>query len=526
MAFIFSTSHLPETRVRRPDHLEDEEDEDTMQPMPRAGGVRAFSHLPPARALADSSGPLSARPATPVGRPRRHIEPEDDQDSTQAPVAESDHGDATRAHADYADDTLWHSPRITAQDQPPESHQEDDRALEEEDHPDPSMHRDSSRTRSSGFIPSPQDLRDAFHSTMGEDFSQDDRSAQPYGLRDQRTGQPQGFAGKAVYHDLVYRPTSSPENERDQHEDFFQHTSGTSATRQAPSSPRAPQTFAQSARPAAQPVPKAGQNTFAAPPPPPKTPDQQSQADMARSVLKSYPEDQRLEKAKNLIDLKVQYTLHTQGIPGLQKMVSGEAGFSKNIQTGLLDNYLNGAPKKQYKMSHQDVYDCNIGLNFARSAEFLKALKENTTGTTPKVWTFKANVPAIAGTSATLGNFTAQVDMKVTSHLEQDKNGNWITKWEVSGAFTVNDTYDFDIVDKEAERAVNDMVNGVNQGLYQGRTQAGQLKTLLMSRVPGTGFAVTSDPITFTQTSNQSTAQIITDVGTYPPKSTAPPPSR
>jgi hypothetical protein len=558
MAFIFSTSHLPETLVRRPDHLEDDEEEenDVMQPMPRAGGVRAFSHLPVRDNPAPSTAPL--REDSPRGGiapiPPRSATPStsvppisEAQDDTPPPEADSAPEDAP-APQDHADDRPWYMPRITAQDLPPQDHPEDAHA------PAPKPWENTTRssgfddappadrsTSSSGFSPSPQDLRDTFHSPApdsptGQAPAQDNSTALlrgrifekrlPPGLRDQGPGQSRSLSDKAEYHDLVYRPRSSPEDERDQHENFFQYASGTSATRQAPSSPRAPQTFAQSARPAAQPVQKAGQNTFAAPPPSPKTPDQQSQANMARSVLKSVPEDQRLEQAKKMIDLKVQFTLLTQGIPGLQKMVANEAGFSKNIQTGLLDNYLNGAPKKQYKMSHQDVYDCNIGMNFARSAEFLKALKENTTGTSPKVWTFKANVPAIAGTSATLGNFTAQVDMKVTSHLEQDKNGNWVTKWKVSGAFTVNDTYDFDIVDKEAERAVNDMVNGVNQGLYQGRTQAGQLKTLLMSRVPGTGFAVTSDPITFTQSSDESTAQIITDVGTYPPKPTAPPPSR
>lgn len=101
-----------------------------------------------------------------------------------------------------------------------------------------------------------------------------------------------------------------------------------------------------------------------------------------------------------------------------------------------------------------------------------------------------------------------------------------VPAWKVEGTFTVNDTYDFDIVDKEAERAVNDMVAGVDRGPYQGRTQSGQLKTLLMSRIPGTGFAVTSDPIKFSQTSLQPTAQILTDVGTYPPPPSPPPPRR
>ncbi len=132
MAFIFSTSHLPETRVRRPDHLEDEEDEPSaarqtaagspkgersestrMQPMPRAGGVRAFSHLPqPVRAQAYFSDPLSTRPATPVGRPRPHTEPDDDKDTDLAP------------ESDYEDDRPWHMPRITAQHLPPQTHDE------------------------------------------------------------------------------------------------------------------------------------------------------------------------------------------------------------------------------------------------------------------------------------------------------------------------------------------------------------------------------------------------------------------
>ena len=226
-----------------------------------------------------------------------------------------------------------------------------------------------------------------------------------------------------------------------------------------------------------------------------------------------------------MIDGKVMITKVTKGPSGLRDWISSEAGISKPVQAGLLDNYLNGAPKKQYKMSHRDVYESNIGLNLARSPEFLQALKDNTTGK-PKEWTFKASVPAIAGTSATLGNFAANVEMKVSSHLEKDKNGNLVPVWKVKGTFAVNDIYDFDIVDKEAERAVNDMVDGVDHGPYQGRTQAGQLKTLLMSRIPGTGFSVTSDPITFSQTSDDPTAQIITSAGTYPPPRSLPPRSR
>ena len=41
MAFIFSTSHLPDL-----ERSAEEEEDDDMKPMARAGGVRAFSHLP------------------------------------------------------------------------------------------------------------------------------------------------------------------------------------------------------------------------------------------------------------------------------------------------------------------------------------------------------------------------------------------------------------------------------------------------------------------------------------------------
>ncbi len=74
MSFLFASSHLPETRVQRPDELEDEEED--VQPMPRAGGVRAFSHLPAKRAAADPAGPLSQRGAQALGHQFQRTEPE------------------------------------------------------------------------------------------------------------------------------------------------------------------------------------------------------------------------------------------------------------------------------------------------------------------------------------------------------------------------------------------------------------------------------------------------------------------
>ncbi|OYW73033.1 MAG: hypothetical protein B7Z37_23190 [Verrucomicrobia bacterium 12-59-8] len=246
MAFIFSTSHLPESLVRRPDRLEDEEEDDVMQPMPRAGGVRAFSHLPVRDNPAASTGPLRAdsprvgpapippRSATPVGRPRPYVAPEadiktdDDQDTFHAPVPDSDHDDATRSH-EYQDDSPWYMPRITAQDLPPQAHDEDvgrsslNRPVRDSGFDDAhSAERSTSTTRDNGFSPSPQDLRDAFHSPTGEASAQDNSPTLPRGrifekrlppgLRGQSSGQFQSLADKPEYHDLVYR-SSSQEDE-------------------------------------------------------------------------------------------------------------------------------------------------------------------------------------------------------------------------------------------------------------------------------------------------------------------------
>lgn len=186
MAFIFSTSHLPETRVRRPDHLEEEEeDDDTLQqPPPHAGMVRAFSHLrEPVRAQADFEGPLSTRPATPVGRPRPYVDPEHDD----APEADADPhaAEVTR---------LWHGPRNAAQDQPPQGRDEDETGSRL-NRPVRSSGFDDlpPAGRSNGFTPSAQDIRDAFHSPAPDSPAQDNRPALPGGRLFEQRSAPEAF---------------------------------------------------------------------------------------------------------------------------------------------------------------------------------------------------------------------------------------------------------------------------------------------------------------------------------------------
>ncbi|MFZ2281139.1 MAG: hypothetical protein WAW39_25290, partial [Prosthecobacter sp.] len=105
MAFIFSTSHPPETRVRRPDHLDDdeEEDDDVMpMPMPRAGGVRAYSHLPVRDNPAPSTAPLRE------DSPRREIAPIPPRSATPsspAPTRLEDQDDPPPSEANPENDT-------------------------------------------------------------------------------------------------------------------------------------------------------------------------------------------------------------------------------------------------------------------------------------------------------------------------------------------------------------------------------------------------------------------------------------
>lgn len=194
MAFIFSTSHLPDLERSA------EEEEDDMKPMPRAGGVRAFSHLPqPVRAQADASplwgrgmAPLPPRSASPTSPA-----PSDLRDQDDPPPPEAGLDDAPDAAQEPEDSRPWYMPRLSAKDLLPQGH--------DEDTPEPSLNgpalkpwekparssgfdgtqpegRSTTSPRSSGFSPSPQDLRDAFQSPapgspVGQTPAQDNRTA-------------------------------------------------------------------------------------------------------------------------------------------------------------------------------------------------------------------------------------------------------------------------------------------------------------------------------------------------------------
>ncbi|MCX6847942.1 MAG: hypothetical protein NTY98_03385 [Verrucomicrobia bacterium] len=232
MAFIFSTSHLPETRVSRPDHLEEEDDEDGMQqPMPRAGGVRAFSHLPVRDNPAPSTsplredsprgeiGPIPPRSATPTSPAPTRME---DQDDPPPSEANPEHDTTPQ---DHADDRPWYMPRITTQDLPPQDHDEDANAPSPKPWENttrssgfngaPPADRSTSSTRTSGFSPSPQDLRDAFHSptpdsTTREASAQDSRPALTRGRIFEKRSAPAAF----LMQQMAKGPSGPPPQQR------------------------------------------------------------------------------------------------------------------------------------------------------------------------------------------------------------------------------------------------------------------------------------------------------------------------
>lgn len=97
-----------------------------------------------------------------------------------------------------------------------------------------------------------QDSRPAL--TRGRIFEQ----RLPPGLRGQSSGQLHSLAGKAEYHDLVFRPSSNAEDERGQHEGFFQNVAAGSHA-----SPHVAQAAsgARLSRPAAAPQPPQGRGS-------------------------------------------------------------------------------------------------------------------------------------------------------------------------------------------------------------------------------------------------------------------------
>mgnify|MGYP000137214329 CR=1 FL=1 len=187
-----------------------------MQPMPRAGGVRAFSHLPVRDNPAASTGPF--REASPRGGivpiPPRSAsstspalsKPEDLDDSPPPGTeADTDHDDAPETDTgphEPEDSRPWYMPRISAKDLPAPH--------PGEDAPGSSMNR-----------PSPKSWGNPAQDSSTEQApAQGNGPSLPYGRLFERlltpgfqiatTGQPQDLTGKAELHDLADRTQGGP----------------------------------------------------------------------------------------------------------------------------------------------------------------------------------------------------------------------------------------------------------------------------------------------------------------------------
>jgi hypothetical protein len=338
------------------------------------------------------------------------------QDDASPPEAESDPEDDT-APQDHADDRPWYMPRITAHDLSLQDHPEDAHAPSpkpwENTSPnsrfDAAPHADRSAS-SNGFSPSPQDLRDAFHSPTRETPAQDSRPALtrgrifekrlPPGLRGLSAGQFQSLAGNPEYHDLVYRPGNA-ENERHQADGFLQNVADTRTTQQAPSRPQAPHTFAQNVRPAAQPAQKSGQTTYAAPPPAPgnakdlpptfkvdpadeskefmlkdpvtdeKYPSDRTFGDHVRSILQE--ELEKSPTARNLLER----IIGKSGKPVIIKWTSKEEAYPELARDGTLTVYINPTNVRIGTLTHEITHLLQtLALMKTLASEKIKAITD------------------------------------------------------------------------------------------------------------------------------------------------------
>ncbi len=250
MSFIFASSHLPETRVQRPE----DEEEDDVQPMLHSGGVRAFSHLPAKRQAADPAGPLSQRGAQALGRQFQRTEPEGPATSHEDGISAAKASgvfDAVRQQFNrddsphFMDENGNLRPRDEAR-QPDSSSPRDPRSPQFGAGAPPrpawsaahTAAADSSRSpRTSSPVPddtrpwympaiTPEDL-DPQHSDDGEAAGSHSALNDRPEAHDLVYRTPGASTPKPGFQDLVYRYNGSPEEAKDHNRDYFKNTAAT-----------------------------------------------------------------------------------------------------------------------------------------------------------------------------------------------------------------------------------------------------------------------------------------------------------
>jgi len=172
--------------------------------------------------------------------------------------------------------------------------------------------------------------------------------------------------------------------------------------------------------------------------------------------------------------------------------INSTAELQYPVQFNLLRNYI-GLDKFQnpYKLSGSEAKDARIHLNLFESPEFMADFKSNSA--TGKPFSGKYKILSDAKTGYTIGKYWQIVDAKVECPKAPDS--------KAVGTFVVEDEYDFNYDKNDALNALKDYKKGnaLTSGNYGGRSIGGTFRTVIGSKIPGTKFDVTSDPLKYIQ---------------------------
>jgi RHS repeat-associated protein len=185
------------------------------------------------------------------------------------------------------------------------------------------------------------------------------------------------------------------------------------------------------------------------------------------------------------------------------------ANISPGLPQNLLKNYMDypkGFRQNPYKLTAAEIKQMDVEMSLkgarVRNEQFFADLRKYAIGNVPATFhaTYK-DVHGVAVKANTLGNFLVDIDVTVNCVLHSDAT----TSWAASGTAKIHDDWDFNVDASEVMRALGDKVTGAadDTKTYEGRTNLGEIKTLLGKGIPGATFLVQSGPIPFIQTSNE-----------------------
>ena len=228
-----------------------------------------------------------------------------------------------------------------------------------------------------------------------------------------------------------------------------------------------------------------------------------------QTMIGNFPINGTLDQFINQADSQINLILNNGGIYGLYYAIATASKFDPKgkVQWNLLRNFMFESGRTDpYIMSKAEVLESKPFFSLLKSKDFLKNLD---TAINDKTDLAKKSYSVLGGTllTATLGQCFFDVEAQVDC-VDADN-------WTATGTFKVHDTYDFDYLRPEAQRALGDYMKGArNSGSYQGRSVDAELKVVVMAEVQkltqSKPFQVSSEDIPFSQIKSQA--------GETPPK--------